>query len=71
MCEESDKKTDEPKIELKKEDKPNITIETNPVKVNKNNIDFSEIEPTMNKESIISIKNSKIQISYNMCIRTC
>ena len=60
MCEESDKKTDEPKIELKKEDKPNITIETNPVKVNKNNIDFSEIEPTMNKESIISIKNSKI-----------
>ena len=60
MCEESDKKTDEPKIEFKKEDKPNITIETNPVKVNKNNIDFSEIEPTMNKESIISIKNSKI-----------
>ena len=60
MCEESDKKTDEPKIELKKEDKPNITIETNPVKVNKNNIDFSEIEPTMNKDSIISIKNSKI-----------
>ena len=60
MCEESDKKTDEPKLELKKEDKPNITIETNPVKVNKNNIDFSEIEPTMNKESIISIKNSKI-----------